>query len=403
MADITKLPALKYLQLGDSTTPVFRLFQSIDSTTTTVKLNGSPVDETGAALTSEVYYITTIKSDGNTETMKVTATSGNTLTVVRGIRRGGLDIDTGDSSNAFSHSAGQVVVCSIHPSFHEMLSSALQGLIATGANTFKIGDQTDSDVYIYADNGDANLPYVRYDAGTSSWFYSDDGTTDSPMGGAGSLTAGDGIDITTGVVSVDLATSNDLLKFTGGEVDTNLTSTKAEIDQLAGTTNIAEADTFFGSTDITGAEAETLSNGGDASDLHLHNVTTGVTTSTVNNGSTLNITHSLGKTPRRVKLTAVSAIGNNDGGHPIQVTGWTDGTNQHSVAICGTATGGLSIFTFSATSSTSKIFRATIGSSGTTTYTLEGTAVLTSSQIQLSFTVSPSFSIGFQFLWEAYA
>ena len=49
-----------------------------------------------------------------------------------------------------------------------------------------------------------------------------------------------------------------------------LTADATEINQLDGTTNIAEADTFFGATDISGAEAETLTDGSNADSLHIH-------------------------------------------------------------------------------------------------------------------------------------
>jgi hypothetical protein len=49
-----------------------------------------------------------------------------------------------------------------------------------------------------------------------------------------------------------------------------LTADATEVNQLDGTTNIAEADTFFGATDMSGAEAETLTDGSDADALHVH-------------------------------------------------------------------------------------------------------------------------------------
>ena len=47
-------------------------------------------------------------------------------------------------------------------------------------------------------------------------------------------------------------------------------TTPTEVNQLAGTTHIAESDTFFGATDMSGAEAETLTDGSDADTLHVH-------------------------------------------------------------------------------------------------------------------------------------
>lgn len=46
---------------------------------------------------------------------------------------------------------------------------------------------------------------------------------------------------------------------------------KSQLDtKQAASANLDEADTFFGATNLTGAEAETLSNGSNADDLHIH-------------------------------------------------------------------------------------------------------------------------------------
>lgn len=70
--------------------------------------------------------------------------------------------------------------------------------------------------------------------------------------------------------------------------------------------NLQEADTFFSSTDITGAEAETLTDDSEAGDLHYHAIKTGISTfSVTGNGQTKVIAHGLGRTP---KLLTVQAI-----------------------------------------------------------------------------------------------
>ena len=45
-----------------------------------------------------------------------------------------------------------------------------------------IGDDTDTDYYLYVDNGDANNPYIMYDAGENEWRLANDGTTPISMG-----------------------------------------------------------------------------------------------------------------------------------------------------------------------------------------------------------------------------
>ncbi len=85
----------------------------------------------------------------------------------------------------------------------EEINKIWDGTLASGYNLLRIGDETDSDIYWYAQNGDVNKPYMKYDAATSAFVYANDGSSENPFGGAGALNAGDGIDITAGTISVD--------------------------------------------------------------------------------------------------------------------------------------------------------------------------------------------------------
>ena len=68
---------------------------------------------------------------------------------------------------------------------------------------------------------------------------------------------------------------------------------------------IPEAVEFFANTGITGAEAETLTDGSDASALHSHKVTTGYATRASGAGTgTQNVAHGLGVTPQVVVVKA---------------------------------------------------------------------------------------------------
>ena len=89
MADVTKIGTYFLGQLGTPTTPRIQLARKISSTATSILVNAEPLDETGASITDN-FFISTTNSDGVTETMLVTNVSGTTLTVVRGIARGGF-------------------------------------------------------------------------------------------------------------------------------------------------------------------------------------------------------------------------------------------------------------------------------------------------------------------------
>ena len=47
----------------------------------------------------------------------------------------------------------------------------------TSGDSFQIGDGTDTTKYIYANNGDATKPGLRYNSSTNKWEFSNDGTT----------------------------------------------------------------------------------------------------------------------------------------------------------------------------------------------------------------------------------
>jgi len=56
-----------------------------------------------------------------------------------------------------------------------------------GTHTFEtseifVGDNTDQNVTVWANNGDANEPYLRYDSATSRWLVSDDGSAEETIG-----------------------------------------------------------------------------------------------------------------------------------------------------------------------------------------------------------------------------
>lgn len=79
-----------------------------------------------------------------------------------------------------------------------------------------------------------------------------------------------------------------------------------------GGTNLSEANTAFGSTDISGAELEDLSDAGSTI-LHSHPMGAGQTTRDMGAGTgTQNIAHGLGRVPSLIKITAF--LGDPDGG-----------------------------------------------------------------------------------------
>ncbi len=91
-------------------------------------------------------------------------------------------------------------------------------------NEILLGDGTNAeDKVIKADNGDANEPFVKYNETSGKWEISNDGVNsyDPEQGGSG-VTAGDGIDIVGGEVSVDLdeLVDDEMLEVTANRLST---------------------------------------------------------------------------------------------------------------------------------------------------------------------------------------
>ena len=216
MADITKTVALKAFQWSRPENPNPRLAAPISATATTIQVTAPPLDTAGAVITED--FIMTVKSGGYTEAMLVdgssTSVDGKTLTVTRGLYLSGLDKTTGNAALAQAHPADSPVACSVDSILIEQLISFVRGSLASGTNEIKVGAQATADIKVTFDNGAANLPYIVSKA--AGMFYAEDGATEAPMGGAGALTAGDGIDITGGAVSVDLTDTGVFVVTTAG-------------------------------------------------------------------------------------------------------------------------------------------------------------------------------------------
>lgn len=56
-------------------------------------------------------------------------------------------------------------------------------MTGTYVETFFIGKNADNDIKLEADNGDTNNPFIKYDASSNEWQFSNDGTTTTTFGG----------------------------------------------------------------------------------------------------------------------------------------------------------------------------------------------------------------------------
>lgn len=145
----------------------------------------------------EIIEASSHSTTGGVTTITVLATYGRNLPLY-GTGAG--------SAIGKGHALGAEIGCVDIHSPTAILNAIMAGTNGTNAGNFRIGDETAGQIKIYAQNDAANKPYLLYDTTTAAWYYANDGLSENPFGGSGALTSGDGIDITLGVVSLDLKT-----------------------------------------------------------------------------------------------------------------------------------------------------------------------------------------------------
>lgn len=298
----TKLPTLKEFQWSRPSAPNPRLDSPISATDTTITVTSPSYDYDGSTLITGGFVMGIKKSNGYVEHVYVpsgASSDGMTFTgCVRGVRLAGLDYTTGDTALAVGHDQDSVVFCNVAAVKWLLMLNTMQGSIATGANNLRIGDLTDSNVTIYAQNADANKPFVRYDAASNQWVYSNDGTSSTGFGTGAGVTGGDGITVTAGDIDIDLSDtvifkstsagagdSGKVARLNGSGVldQTFLPGTITQVtrfdalrvnEAVTVTTTSTEINRLAGiSANVTAANLNTLTGGGNADALHTHGYT----------------------------------------------------------------------------------------------------------------------------------
>lgn len=357
MANITKIIDVELVQPTTNENPLLVLDKPLLVSDTEIVFNFEPKDSEGNSITKPVF-IGIVSENGYVENIFIPANgiSGAVASgVTRGVKLGGLDF-VSDSDLIVEHRAGESVIFINSSQIIQMLYSSILGDIATGGNIFKIGDETDQDyVFGYRDSaGDKGL--VRINTATSKAQYSNDGTTwidiDTPAPANVTTRVTTPASANAGELFQNSSDNNSLyFKDNGGfslklyddtsqvipkasiEFLKDITSSSTEVNQLTGTTNIQEANTFFGATDITGAEAEMLSDGSNASALHGHglNIYTAQYTGTLgtSGSTTVVVPHGLTYTPTWCKVIMYAVAADDQFFPYVKVEGKTDGTKKY--------------------------------------------------------------------------
>ena len=275
MSDATKLPnltELTYFQWSNPTAPTPTLARAVSTSDTTVYFSAAPKDKDLAVITAPFLMgakIVTGQYKGYTLLIYcpngADGTDGLSATgVTVGIAHNGLDYTTQDSDLAVAAPAGSPIFCADTAVLQSLMVSALQGSVATGASNIRIGAESDVDITIYFENGDANPPFIRFNSTNNNIEFSPDGvSTFVPGTAAGSITGRDGITVTSGDIDVDLTDTTVFVSTSSGAGD------NGKVIRL-------ESDGFFDlgfmgtGASVTPANLDTLTDGSNADALHTH-------------------------------------------------------------------------------------------------------------------------------------
>lgn len=194
-------------------------------------------------------------------------------------------VGSGSSTGNF-HPSGDPVGCVTNHEAVSQINSFISGSKGSGYNSIRIGDETDSNITIYAQNADANKPYLRYDAASNSWVFSNDGTSSTAIGsGASVYTGGDGITITASDIDIDLTDTVIFVQTSSGAGDAGkVPRLSAGTGKLA--TGFITAAPF--TTYISDSAALVGGATSNADALHTHSgLTTSITAGEAIDGSTV--------------------------------------------------------------------------------------------------------------------
>jgi hypothetical protein len=132
-----------------------------------------------------VVFLTLEPGKSKEEIVACTGVTTSTLTFTgctRGLAFSGTST-LSVANNRKTHNAGAIVTLSnVHYVYEELVDKDadenIGGIKRFISDILKLGDQTTtSDKILYADNGSASLPFVKYDESLAKWQFSDDGVT----------------------------------------------------------------------------------------------------------------------------------------------------------------------------------------------------------------------------------
>lgn len=278
LANVSTTDVTMYVKFFDLKDPDKEAIDPTDSTINELVIN---VDYSNC----EIVKVDSMDYDSDTGITTVTINAAGRAMPKYGAGAG--------SATGSAHYINDEVACVWTHRPTEVLNRKISGTEATGANSLKVGDETDSDIYLYFQNADTNKPYIKYDKTTNQLVYANDGSSEIALGGAGTITAGDGLTLTAGDMDIDTSDTVIFVKTSSGAADKDLVPILNASGKLA--TGFITAGTLAAyisdvtatkdeinnaldgiSANVTDTNLNTLTAGAssDASSLHKHTYTT---------------------------------------------------------------------------------------------------------------------------------
>lgn len=227
--------------------------------------------KTGEQRTPQATTLTFILNKDGSKREKIRASSHSTtdgLTTVT-IASSGRSLPLygagSGSSTGNRHSAGDSIGCVTNHEGVSQINQWIRGTVGSGANALRVGDETDSDVYFYAQTNAANKPYLARISGV--WSFSNDGVSSTAIGnGASVYTGGDGISVTASDIDIDTSDTVIFAKDPGDAAEDKVPVLNASsvIDK-----DMVEILSDVGGT-VTATALDDLTDGSNADAYHTH-------------------------------------------------------------------------------------------------------------------------------------
>lgn len=212
---MTTLQRFAQFNSGTPEIPTLRLAEPLGQDDTSLTLNNELQISDEELAKCDLLLIAVKHPSGNFENISADPSDYDSETktisnLTRRVQADGSVVQNDSTIAKQDFPAGSRVVCVVGAQMVNQVQEVLAGERATGANDFQIGDGTATEQLFKANQGLANNSAYGFDASGNPIIYLANGSSFVPGAGAGTISGGDGIDVTASVISVDLGTNSGL-------------------------------------------------------------------------------------------------------------------------------------------------------------------------------------------------